>query len=89
MLYHFKRMLTHAKIEDASVRKLVPYSLRHYMITQKLMSGLSERQVADMCGTSPKEIERTYYHVNDEIRFSNALAHYEVSDDGRLVPTIR
>jgi Trp operon repressor len=38
------------------------------------MSRLSYRQIADMCGTSITQIERTYYHLNDEIRLENALA---------------
>lgn len=44
------------------------------MITSKIMSGLSYRQIAELCGTSVTQIERTYYHVNDEIRLENALA---------------
>jgi integrase len=86
LLYHFKRIMTFSGIENAVERKLVPYSLRHYMITQRLMSGLTERQVADMCGTSPKEIERTYYHINEDIKYTNAMAYYDVDDDGFVVP---
>ena len=74
LLYHFNRILDLADIEDRENRSLVPYSLRHYMITNRIMSGLSYRQVADMCGTSATQIEKTYYHVNDEIMDEHALA---------------
>jgi len=43
-----------------------------------------------MCGTSVAQIERTYYHLNDEIRLTNAVANYRVGSDGtiRLVQTV-
>ena len=74
VLYHFAKIIELADIEERETRDLVPYSLRHFMITQRIMSGLSFRQIADMCGTSVAQIERTYYHLNDEIRLTNALA---------------
>lgn len=74
MLYHFNKILDIAEIQDRENRDLVPYSLRHYMITNRIMSGLNHRQIADMCGTSVVQIEKTYYHLNDEIRLENALA---------------
>ncbi len=74
MLYHFNKILDLADIQDRENRDLVPYSLRHYMITNRIMSGVSHRQIADMCGTSVVQIEKTYYHLNDEIRLENALA---------------
>lgn len=77
VLYHFHKMVELAGIEDRESRDLVPYSLRHFMITQRIMSGLSFRQIADMCGTSLAQIEKTYYHVNDEIRLTNAMADYK------------
>jgi len=86
LLYHFHKIVELADIEGRENRHLVPYSLRHFMITQRIMSGLSFRQVADMCGTSVAQIERTYYHLNDEIRLSNALAEYRRNEDGTIVP---
>lgn len=85
MLYHWHKMLELADIPDRETRDLVPYSLRHFMITQRIMSGLTFRQVADMCGTSVAQIERTYYHLNDEIRLTNALADYRRKKDGTIV----
>ena len=45
------------------------------------MSGLDFRAIADMCGTSIMQIERTYYHLNDTIRLTNAVADYGVDSD--------
>ena len=45
-------MVESAGIRDLATRDIVPYNLRHYMITQKIMSGLDFRAIADMCGTS-------------------------------------
>lgn len=56
MLYHWHKMIELADIADRETRDLVPYSLRHFMITQRIMSGLSFRQIGDMCGTSVAQI---------------------------------
>jgi len=84
VLYHFHKIVELADIEDRDHRDLVPYSLRHFMITQRIMSGLNYRQIADMCGTSVAQIEKTYYHLNDEIRLTNALADYKRKADGTI-----
>jgi integrase len=86
ILYQFKRMMDLADIKDWHQRGIVPYSLRHFMITQRIMSGLTYRQVAEMCGTSITQIENTYYHLNDEIRLTNALADYRRNPDGTIQP---
>jgi integrase len=85
LLYHFKKMLDLAEINDWKVRGIVPYSLRHFMITQRIMSGLSFREIADMCGTSVTMIEGTYWHLNDAVRLSNAVADYKRNADGTIV----
>ena len=84
LLYHFKRMVESAGIRDLLTRDIVPYSLRHYMITQRIMSGLDFRAIADMCGTSTTQIERVYYHLNDTIRLTNAVADCRVDSDGTI-----
>jgi len=86
LLYHFDKIIKLAGI-DRTGRNLVPYSFRHYFITQKIMGGLGYQQVAEMCGTSVGQIERTYYHLNDRMRITNALAGYEVDGDGLIVAT--
>jgi hypothetical protein len=54
------------------------------MITRRIMSGLMFRQIADMYGTSVAQIEKTYYHLNDEIRLTNAVADYRRNADGTI-----
>lgn len=84
---HFHKILDGAGIVDVRERKIVPYSLRHFMITQRVMSGLSYGQIAAMCGTSAPQVENTYYHLNDEMRRSAAVADYTRTKDGIVVPT--
>ena len=66
-------------------RDLVPYSFRHYFITQRVNSNLPPATVAEMCGTSITQIEKTYYHTTDAKMISNALADYYLKD-GMLIP---
>ena len=81
---YFKTMLEAAEIGDVAGRGIVLYSLRHFMITQWIMAGLNYSQVADMCGTSVMMIEKTYWHLNDEIRLTSALADYRRREDGTI-----
>jgi len=84
LLYHFNRIIDLCEFDNRESRDLVPYSLRHFMITQRIMSGLNFRRIAEMCGTSATQIETTYYHLNDEIRLTNALADYIRNKDGTI-----
>lgn len=83
--YHFNKILAKAKIEVTESRDLVPYSFRHYFITQRVNSRLPPSIVAEMCGTSITQIENTYYHTTEEKMVSNALADYDYVD-GVLIP---
>ena len=85
ILYHFHRILEIAQIKNTDKRDLVPYSFRHYFITQKINSNLTPTAVAEMCGTSVGQIEKTYYHTTKEKMITNALADYVLSDDGILI----
>ncbi len=78
--YHFKLLLTSAEIANLDTRNIVPYSCRHYFITEKLNSNLTIQAVADMCGTSQNQIQETYYHITKERMITNALARYVVKD---------
>ena len=81
---YFRAMLEAAEIRDVVGRGIVLYSLRHFMITQRIMAGLGYRAIADMCGTSVTIIEKTYWHLNDEIRLTSALADYRRREDGTI-----
>jgi integrase len=80
---YFTKTLKLAEIDTAN-RDLVPYSFRHFFITNRIMSGLSYRQISDMCGTSATQIENTYYHINEEIMRTNAMAGYKLSEGGLI-----
>jgi len=69
---------------DSTDYGAVPYSFRHYFITQKVMSGFNFRQIADMCGTSQTQIEKTHYHLNDEIKRTNGMADYDINEEGLI-----
>lgn len=83
--YHFNKILELADIQNLETRDLVPYSFRHYFITQRVNSNLPAAAVAEICGTSISQIEKTYYHTTEEKMVSNALADYEYIN-GMLVP---
>jgi len=40
--------------------------------------------IAEMCGTSPTQIQNTYYHTSKEKMRTNALADYDIID-GKIV----
>lgn len=86
--YLFNKVLDLAAIKNRDTRDLVPYSFRHYFITQRINSNLTPTAVAEMCGTSTTQIERTYYHTTEEKMITNALAEYYVNKDGLLVPRV-
>ena len=48
-------------IRQAGV-KMTPHGFRHFRITEWLAAGVRVEDVADMVGTSPKEIRKTYRH---------------------------
>ncbi len=89
-LYHFGKILDLAKInrapDDSGIKRhLVPYSFRHFFITQKINAGLGFHKIADMCGTSTTQIENTYRHPDeDEKRMADAMVGYEVDEDGNV-----
>jgi integrase len=83
--YHFDKILESAGIRNLDKRDLVPYSFRHYFITQRVNSHLPPAMVAEMCGTSITQIEKTYYHTTEAKMVSNALADYDYVD-GVLIP---
>ena len=82
---HFDNLIKLAKIPNKDKRGLVPYSLRHYFITQRVNSNLPPAIIAEMCGTSITQIEKTYYHTTEEKMISNAMASYYIKN-GMLIP---
>lgn len=81
ILYHFDKLLELAEIDDRDKRQLVPYSFRHYFISQRILSGVSHRKVADQCGTSISQIEKTYWHLDDYSKRNEAMEGYDFGDE--------
>ncbi len=74
----FYKVLQEANVSNVSDRNIVPYSLRHYFITRLVNAGATPVDVAEICGTSATQIEKTYYHTTREKMISNALIDYAV-----------
>jgi integrase len=85
ILYHFDEALTECEVENRDTRDLVPYSFRHYFITDMINKGATPTQVAETCGTSTAQIEKTYYHTTEAKMIINALPQFEYRD-GLLIP---
>ncbi len=83
--YHFDKILELADVKNIDKRNLVPYSFRHYFITDRINKGATPTQVAETCGTSTVQIEKTYYHTTEAKMISNALPKFYLKD-GVLVP---
>lgn len=75
---HFDNLLERAEIADVAGRGIVHYSFRHSYITHKVNSGVDMASIAEMCGTSVAQIEKTYYRTTREKMRTNALSDYEV-----------
>jgi integrase len=73
LLKHFYAMVELSSIANVKDRGIVPYSLRHYMITDRIRAGLLFHEVAEMVGNSASEIEKTYYHLYDDARIAQAM----------------
>jgi integrase len=85
ILYHFDEILKRCEIDGGGERDLVPYSFRHYFITDMINRNASPTQVAETCGTSTAQIERTYYHTTERKMIENALPQFYYKD-GLLMP---
>ena len=83
--YHFDKIVELAEVKDTDTRDLVPYSFRHYFITDRINRGATPTQVAETCGTSTVQIEKTYYHTSEAKMITNALPQFEYRN-GLLIP---
>lgn len=70
LFWHAVMSLTKIKAAD---RKLSFYSLRHYFVTQRWKAGVQLRDIANSCGTSVNQIEKTYYHIDDAKMIETAV----------------
>jgi len=89
-LHHFGKLLEKSEITkeldaEGNERELVPYSFRHFFITQKIHSGMNFHEIADICGTSTHHIENTYYHRDVEKQRNKATIGYDIDENGKVV----
>lgn len=82
---HWTAVLKLADFDEERKQYIVPYSLRHFCVSQRVLSGLSFIEIAQSLGTSAVEVERTYNHLQDETRKRFAVADYKVIN-GYAVP---
>ena len=84
---HWDAMLELAKIDEERKKYIVPYSLRHFCVSMRVLAGLSFTDIAQNLGTSVAEIERTYNHLQDETR--RKFAHARIKTiDGVTMPIV-
>ena len=83
--YNFDKIVELAEIKETDTRDLVPYSFRHYFITDRINRGATPTQVAETCGTSTAQIEKTYYHTTERKMIENAMPEFYYKD-GLLIP---
>ena len=72
------------KIEDHIQRKLTWYSLRHWMITQRIAAGVNVVDLAKITGTSISHIEQTYLKYSQEMAREAALKSFRFTEDGGI-----
>jgi integrase len=63
---HFNKVMQKLGFDFEGDRSLSLYSLRHFFITIRVKEGASLGMLANCCGTSVTQIEKTYYHVDEE-----------------------
>lgn len=63
-------------------------SFRHFAITNRVQSGLQLQEVAKMTGTSLKQVEETYWHLNEEQMRRTAMADFVRDKNGTIIPTM-
>jgi integrase len=68
----WKEVISLAKVKTTD-RKLSFYSIRHYFVTQRWKAGVQLRDIANSCGTSVNQIEKTYYHIDEEKMIETAV----------------
>jgi integrase len=54
--------------------KIMPYGFRHSYITRMLKAACPIKLLADLCGTSVLQIEKTYSHAHEDLEAMRRLA---------------
>ena len=77
--YQYHKLMERVGITDWKTRNLTSYSLRHYCITKRIIEGANPFVLAKDMGTSLKQFEKTYFHVDMRESERNATVMRERS----------
>ena len=64
----FRRQWKRCVKSNDKLKNKVPYSLRHYYITQEIYKSTPILLIAKQCGTSTLMVERTYFQELQEVQ---------------------
>jgi len=81
---HWNELMNVIGIENHKERKLSWYSLRHFGITMRVMSGVNLIDLSRLAGTSVTHIENTYLKYSEAQSRTAALKNFSVNSDGTI-----
>ena len=84
---HWRNLMTGIGIsldEWKNQRNLTWYSLRHFGITMRVMSGVNIMDISKLAGTSIKHIEDTYLKYKEESMRTQALKSFSITKEGTI-----
>jgi len=82
---HWVNLMNEIGIHNHKERKLTWYSLRHFGITMRVMSGVNLIDLSKLAGTSVSHIENTYLKYSEVQSRTAALKNFKINTDGTLL----
>ena len=82
---HWVNLMNDIGIHNHKERKLTWYSLRHFGITMRVMSGVNLIDLSKLAGTSVSHIENTYLKYSKVQSRTAALKNFRINTDGTLL----
>jgi integrase len=82
---HWVNLMNDIGIHNHKERKLTWYSLRHFGITMRVMSGVNLIDLSKLAGTSVSHIENTYLKYSEAQSRTAALKNFRINTDGTLL----
>ena len=82
---HWANLMNDIGIHNHKERKLTWYSLRHFGITMRVMSGVNLIDLSKLAGTSVSHIENTYLKYSEVQSRTAALKNFRINTDGTLL----
>ena len=82
---HWVNLMNEIGIHNHKERKLTWYSLRHFGITMRVMSGVNLIDLSKLAGTSVSHIENTYLKYSEVQSRTAALKNFIINKDGTIL----